>query len=88
MKVMSELLSCVRHRYACHALLTRNAGAFHAVYKSFRWLTFMQNASHLQVTASQFRKMYRNFDEFMFIKKQLDPDDLFLNDYWRRILYD
>ena len=40
----------------------------------------------LQVGSSYLRRMYRRYDEFMRIREKVDPDQIFFNRYWMRIM--
>uniref|UniRef100_H2ZBD3 L-gulonolactone oxidase n=1 Tax=Ciona savignyi TaxID=51511 RepID=H2ZBD3_CIOSA len=61
------------------------------------WFTFFEDlmlrfggrphwAKDHKVKSAQFQKLYSNYHKFLSIRQQLDPDNLFLNAYWKRIL--
>lgn len=49
------------------------------------------NSNHLyfiQETSEYFCTVYKNYNEFMAIREKLDPENIFVNRYWERILQD
>ncbi len=42
-------------------------------------------AKDANLTAEEFRRMYKNIDQFLTLKKKYDPDDIFQSDMYRRI---
>nr|XP_002122023.1 L-gulonolactone oxidase isoform X1 [Ciona intestinalis] len=62
-----------------------------------KWFTFYENlalkyggrphwAKDHKVNSQTFQQIYPNFNKFMKLRSELDPDNLFLNEYWKRIL--
>lgn len=42
-------------------------------------------AKDVNLTSDEFKKMYKNFDKFLAVKKKYDPNDIFQSDMYRRI---